>query len=352
MSLEGAIGVRLPGFDLDVEVEVAPGELLAILGPNGAGKTTLLRSITGLTALDHGRLIVDGVALDDPAADVFVAVEQRPVGMVFQTYLLFDHLTAVENVAFGLRARGVPRQPARERALAWLERVGLAEHANANPASLSGGQAQRVALARALATEPRVLLLDEPLAALDVQTRREVRRDLRDHLASFDGMRLLVTHDPVDAYALADRVAILDHGRVAQSGTIAQVTAHPRSRYVADLVGTNLVVGNVDGGTLLTDTGAHVVVADAPPGRSFAVIRPRAVVLSAVDGAAATSARNTWLGTVRDIDILGDRARVDITGALPLIAEVTVAAVDALGLRPGDEVQATVKATDIETYPA
>ncbi len=246
VSLEGSIGVRLPGFDLDVEIEVAPGELLAILGPNGAGKSTLLRSITGLTALDHGRLQVDGVPLDDPAADVFVAVEQRPVGMVFQTYLLFDHLSAADNVAFGLRARGMHRTQARERALDWLERVGLADYVDARPASLSGGQAQRVALARALATEPRVLLLDEPLAALDVQTRREVRRDLREHLASFDGMRLLVTHDPVDAYALADRVAILDGGRIVQTGTIAEVTAHPRSRYVADLVGTNLVIGTVE----------------------------------------------------------------------------------------------------------
>ena len=351
MSLEGSIGVRLPGFDLDVEIEVAPGELLAILGPNGAGKSTLLRSITGLTALDHGRLQVDGALLDDPAADVFVAVEQRPVGMVFQTYLLFDHLSAADNVAFGLRARGMHRTQARERALDWLARVGLADYVDARPASLSGGQAQRVALARALATEPRVLLLDEPLAALDVQTRREVRRDLREHLASFDGMRLLVTHDPVDAYALADRVAILDGGRIVQTGTIAEVTAHPRSRYVADLVGTNLVIGTVEHGTLVTDTGARVVATDAPAGRSFAVIRPQAVVLSGTDGT-ATSARNSWLGTVQEIDILGDRARVGTTGALPLIAEITVAAVEALGLRPGDEVYATVKATDIETYPA
>ncbi len=169
-------------------------------------------------------------------------------------------------------------------------------------------------------------------------------------------MRLLVTHDPVDAYALADRVAILDEGRLAQTGTIAEVTAHPRSRYVAELVGTNLVSGIVDRGALTTETGARVVVADAVTGSSFAVIRPQAVVLSRVDasgsGTATSSARNTWAGTVRDIDVLGDRARVSIVGILPLIAEITVAAVDSLGLRPGDDVHATVKATDIETYPA
>ena len=202
-----------------------------------------------------------------------------------------------------------------------------------------------------------MLLLDEPLAALDVQTRRDVRRDLREHLASFEGMRVLVTHDPVDAYALADRVAILDGGRIVQTGTIAEVTAHPRSRYVAELVGTNLVVGTVEDGTLVTDAGAHVVVADAPAGRSFAVIRPQAVVLSRIDASirtdgGASSARNTWHGTVRDIDVLGDRARVEVAGVLPLIAEVTVAAVAALDLRPGDDVHATVKATDIDTYPA
>ena len=154
---------------------------------------------------------------------------------MFQDYLLFANLSALENVAFGLRARGVGKAEARQRATAWLERIGLADHATNKPSALSGGQAQRVALARALATDPRLLLLDEPLAALDAGTRGEVRRDLRRHLQSFDGMRIMVTHDPVDAYALADRVAVMDAGRIIQLGTIADVTAHPRSRYVASL---------------------------------------------------------------------------------------------------------------------
>jgi molybdate transport system ATP-binding protein len=215
---------------------------------------------------------------------------------------------------------------------------------------LSGGQAQRVALARALATDPRLLLLDEPLAALDAGTRSGVRHDLRRHLDSFDGMRILVTHDPVDAYALADRVAILDAGRVVQIGTIAEVTAHPRSRYVADLVGTNLVVGTVTDGVLTTDAGARVVIADAPPGRSFAIIRPQAIALLR-DEPVGSSARNVWSGTVGDIDRLGDRVRVGIVGALPLTAEITAAALEAMQLRPGDETHALVKATDIEAYP-
>jgi molybdate transport system ATP-binding protein len=331
-------------------LNVEPGEVVAILGPNGAGKSTILRALAGLVAIDHGRITIDDRVLDDSVDDTFVAVERRPIGVVFQDYLLFAHLSALENVAFGLRARGTPRAEARRRAGEWLERVGLAGHASHRPHALSGGQAQRVALARALATDPRLLLLDEPLAALDAGTRSGVRHDLRRHLDSFDGMRILVTHDPVDAYALADRVAILDAGRIVQIGTIAEVTAHPRSRYVADLVGTNLVVGTVTDGVLTTDAGARVVIADAPPGRSFAVIRPQAIALLR-DEPVGSSARNVWSGTVGDIDRLGDRVRVGIVGVLPLTAEITAAALEAMHLRHGDETHALVKATDIEAYP-
>lgn len=350
MTLHADIGLGLGALDLDVQLQVQPGEVLAILGPNGAGKSTLLRALAGLVPIDRGQIAIDGAVLDDPAAGAFVPAERRPIGVVFQDYLLFAHLTALDNVAFGLRARGVSRTDARQRAAGWLDRVGLADHAGHKPRALSGGQAQRVALARALATEPRLLLLDEPLAALDAGTRGGVRRDLRRHLASFDGMRVLVTHDPIDAYALADRVAILDAGRVAQVGTIGEVTAHPRSRYVAQLVGTNLLTGEVAGGVLTTDDGATIVVADALPGRSFAVIRPQSIAVSR--HAEGSSVRNVWAGVVGDIDRLGDRVRVGIDGRLPVVAEITATALDELGLRPGDEVYAGVKATDIETYQA
>ena len=243
------------------------------------------------------------------------------------------------------------RAQARTVATDWLGRMGLADHAAHRPAQLSGGQAQRVALARALATQPRLLLLDEPLAALDAGARGSVRRDLRRHLATFEGMRLLVTHDPVDAYALADRVAILDGGRIVQTGTLAEVTAHPRSRYVADLVGVNLVSGSVADGVLVTRAGARVVIADASPGPTFAVIRPHSILLVRA-APTGSSARNLWGGTVTDIDRLGDRVRVGITGVLPLTAEITAEALDALALRTGDEIHASVKATDIEVYPA
>jgi molybdate transport system ATP-binding protein len=350
VTLSAQLGLQLGTLDLAAELDVEPGELLALLGPNGAGKSTLLRCLAGLAPIDSGRITLDDTVLDDPAADILVEPEDRPIGFVFQNYLLFEHMSVLENVAYGLRARKTPKADARRTAHAWLERVGLAEYADQRPRTLSGGQAQRAALARALATNPRLLLLDEPLAALDAGTRSSVRRDLRHHLETFDGMRLLVTHDPVDAYALADRVAILDAGRIVQVGTLAEVTAHPRSRYVADLVGVNLVTGVVTNGVMTTEAGAQVVIADALPGLSFAVIRPHSILLDR-DPPVRTSARNTWTGTVVDIDRLGDRVRLGIDGQLPLTAEITVAALDALQLRPGDEVHASVKATDIEVYP-
>jgi molybdate transport system ATP-binding protein len=351
MTVAAEITVRVGSFDLHAGLTVDPGEVLALLGPNGSGKTTVLRALAGLLPIEAGSIRIDGVVVDDPAADRFVEPEHRPIAVVFQDYLLFPHLSVLENVAFGLRARGTPRVVARRAARGWVDRVGLAAHASARPSALSGGQAQRVALARVLATDPRVLLLDEPLAALDAGTRADVRRDLRQHLASFDGMRVLVTHDPVDAFALADRVAIIEGGRIVQTGTLHDVTAHPRSRYVADLVGVNLVSGAVSGGVLVTASGARVTIADAGAGPSFAVIRPHSIALTR-QPPTMSSARNQWAGTIVDVDRLGDRARIGIDGVLPLVAEITVDALDALALRPGDAVHAAVKATDIEVYPA
>ncbi len=351
MTLDARIGLRLGSLDLQVELAAHPGEVVALLGPNGAGKSTVLRCLAGLEPVDSGRVSIDGVVVDDPAADVFVEPEDRPIGFVFQDYVLFDHLTVLENVAYGMRARGVAKADARQRALEWLERFDLATYSRQRPGALSGGQAQRVALARALATNPRLLLLDEPLAALDVGTRAAVRRDLRQHLASFDGMRLVVTHDPVDAHALADRVVVLEAGRVVQTGTLAEVTAHPRTRYVADLVGVNLITGDVVDGVLTTPTGARVVIADAAAGPALATIRPHSVLLVRGD-ATGSSARNSWPGTIVDIDRLGERVRVVIIGELPLTAEITAAALDELQLRLGDRVHASVKATDIEVTPA
>ncbi len=348
MSLDAHIVRALGTFALDVELHARPGEVMALLGPNGAGKSTLLRCLAGLLALDAGHITLDGQCLDAPDSDRFVSPEQRPVAVVFQSYLLFPSLSALENVAFGLRARGVPKAKARTAAAAWLERVGLTDHAHHRPGALSGGQAQRVALARALATEPRLLLLDEPLAALDAGARTDVRRDLRKHLATFGGVRLLVTHDPVDAYALADRVVILEGGAVAQSGTLADVTARPRSRYIADLIGVNLVSGVGGDGMLTTAAGGRVVPADPVEGPAFAVIQPHAVAL--YPSPPAGSPRNVWPVTVVEIDRHADRVRVRVDGEVPLVAEITPSALEALALRPGDEIWASVKATEITTY--
>jgi molybdate transport system ATP-binding protein len=351
VSVHAKVERRLGALDLSVELGVEGGEVLALLGPNGTGKSTVLRCLAGLLDLDGGRIEIDGVVVDDPDTGVFVPPERRSVGFVFQDYLLFAHMSVLENVAYGLRARRVRKAPARQAAAEWLDRVELGRFAHARPSTLSGGQAQRVALARALAPQPRLLLLDEPLAALDAGTRASMRRDLARHLDRFDGMTVLVTHDPVDAFALADRVAIIEHGRIAQVGTLGEVTAHPRSRYVADLVGVNLVAGTVEAGVLTTPSGAAVMIADAPPGASFAVIRPHSIALATAP-VERSSARNGWTGTVEGIDLLGDRARVVLDGELRLVAEVTAAAVTALELRAGDTVHASVKATDIEVYPA
>jgi molybdate transport system ATP-binding protein len=349
--LHADIQVELGDFHLDVSLDVDDGEVVALLGPNGAGKTTALRAIAGLQPLDAGRLELDGAVLDDPVADRFVPTAQRPVGVVFQDYLLFPRLSALDNVAFGLRARGLPKADARQQARGWLERLGLADHAAAKPRTLSGGQAQRVALARALATEPRLLLLDEPLAALDAGARRHVRSELRRHLASFAGGRLLVTHDPVDALVLADRLVIVEAGRVTQAGDPASVVARPASTYVAQLVGVNLLHGTAtDAHIVRLAGGAELTVADpAPDGEVAVAIRPQAVALHRHQPEG--SPRNSWKATVADVEPDHDRVRVTLAGPVPLTAEITPAALAELDVTPGATLWASVKAVDLTTYP-
>ncbi|HEY6533719.1 MAG TPA: ABC transporter ATP-binding protein [Acidimicrobiales bacterium] len=350
MSVDATVVVELGPFRLDVAVRLRPGEVVAVLGPNGAGKTTLLRTLAGLLALDEGRIEIDGTTVDDPDAGVFVPAEQRSVGVVFQDYLLFPNLSALENVAFGLRARGVARATARARASEWLDRLGLDELADRRPQHLSGGQAQRVALGRALATEPTLVLLDEPLAALDVGSRAEVRRDLRRHLDRAHCATLVITHDPVDAHALADRVVVIESGQVRQEGVLTDIASHPRSRYVAELVGMNLITGTVREGVLEAADGSHLVVpADVLDGPAFAVVRPSAIALHR--GRPEGSARNAWPLRITDLDRHGDRVRVRLDGPPELVAEVTTAGLADLDARPGDRVWASLKATDIDVQP-
>lgn len=350
MSLEIAVAVHLGSLELDVALDAEPGETVVLLGPNGAGKTTVLRVIAGLLPVDAGHVVLDGEVLDDPARGTWVPPERRPVGYVFQDHALFPHLSAVENVAFGLRARGVRRGEARRRAQTWLERVGAGAHTGVRPRALSGGQAQRVALARALAPEPRVLLLDEPLAALDATARVDTRRELRRHLDAHDGERVVVTHDPVDAMTLGDRVVVVESGRVVQAGPLGELRERPRSRYVADLVGVNLYRGSAAGGTIrIPEHGELVAAADAS-GDVFAVVHPRAVALHRREPEGTP--RNVLGGTVEHLDVEGDRVRVIVAGPVSVTSEVTPAAVAELELTPGTPVWASIKATEITVYPA
>lgn len=247
---------RLDGY-VRAELAAGSGETVALLGPNGAGKTTVLRAVAGLPAPAVARVRLDGRDLN-PAAP-----HERSVGYVPQAGALFPHLSAVANVAYGLRARGVRRRAAESAARAWLERLGIAALAHRRPAELSGGQGGRVALARALATEPRILLLDEPLAALDAASRVDVRHDLRSHLRGYDGVCLVVTHDPVDAMALGDRMLVLESGAVVQDGTPAAVARQPRSAWVARMLGRNAYRGTAtETGIALDDPSAEP---DSPP---------------------------------------------------------------------------------------
>ena len=343
------------GFTLDAAFDIHAGEVVALLGPNGAGKTTALRALAGLTPLTGGHIRLAGRTLDDPAQRRWTPTEHRPIGVVFQDYLLFPHLSAVDNVAFGPRSHGVDKRQAAERATGWLHRVGLAELARSKPRQLSGGQAQRVALARALAVDPALLLLDEPLAALDARTRLETRAELHRHLSGYPGATLLVTHDPLDALVLADRLVIVEQGRIVQEGDAATITAQPRTDYVARLVGLNLYRGTASGHTVAIDGGASdgqltLAVADPVEGDAFVVFPPTAVALHPhrPDG----SPRNTWPATVVGVQRHGDNLRVQLAGPIGAAADVTPAAAAQLQLIPGRPVWAAVKATETRAYPA
>ncbi|MFE6197752.1 ABC transporter ATP-binding protein [Streptomyces sp. NPDC057838] len=343
-GLDARLVVDRGGFRLDVALTVAPGEVVALLGPNGAGKTTALRALAGLTPLSGGHLRLDGTELDRTPP------ESRPVGVVFQDYLLFPHLTALDNVAFGPRCQGASKAQARAQAAAWLDRLGLADHAGARPRRLSGGQAQRVALARALATRPRLLLLDEPLAALDARTRLEVRAGLRRHLADFEAVAVLVTHDPLDAMVLADRLVVVERGRVVQEGTPSDIARHPRTDYIAQLVGLNLYRGEAEGHTVRLADGPSLTTTERLSGPVFVAFPPGAVTLHR-GRPTGSSARNLWHCRVAGLETHGDQIRADLTGELPLAADLTTIAAAELGLHPGAEVWATVKAAQTHAYP-
>ena len=314
-----SVHVDLPGR-LRARVHAAPGEVVAVLGPNGSGKSTLLGAVTGT---------VPAVSVVLEGRDVTTApVHQRRVGHLAQDVALFPHLSVLENVAFGPRATGTPRGRARTLAREVLARVGVADLADRRATELSGGQAQRVALARALATRPRVLLLDEPFASLDVGVATALRIELARHLASYDGVTLLVTHHPLDALTLADRVVGLEDGRVAQEGAPDDVAARPATAHVARLAGLNVVD---EGPDRLTFRPTDVTVTLAEP-----------------EG----SARHHWHGHVTAATPHGDAVRLLVDAGPTLLADVTPAAATELGLAPGCPVWLSVKATAVQRHPA
>ncbi|MDX1646465.1 MAG: ABC transporter ATP-binding protein [Longimicrobiales bacterium] len=340
---------RSDGFELDVALSVPPGTTVALLGPNGAGKSTTVAALAGLLALDDGRIELAGVVLDDPGTHRFVAPEERRVGVVFQDHLLFPHMSVLENVAFGPRSRGAGRAQARLRAGRWIRTMELERMASRKPRQISGGQAQRVALARALATEPDLLLLDEPLSALDVTSRAALRRTLVEHLEAFEGPRLLITHDPLEAFHLADQIHVLEDGRITQKGTAEDIRMRPRTPYAADLAGSNLLMGTASGGSV--DMG-ELSLAIPDVGASGPVrVSIRATAVSVHREPPGGSPRNRWPTVVERVEDHGSRIRL-LTGApLPLMVEVTPAARRELHLTPGVEVWLSVKATDIGIEP-
>ena len=366
----GAGGVHVDGsvvrgeFRLELDLSVPPGQVVATLGPNGAGKSTLLRVLAGLLALDSGRLCLEEEVLDDAATGRFVPPEKRPVGLVFQDYRLFPHLSVRDNIAFGPRSRGIGKAAAQQAAEELMARLELSELADRRPSQISGGQAQRVSLARALAAQPRMLLLDEPLSALDARTRLEVRSGLRRHLADFPGPVLVVTHDPLEAMVLADRLVVIEHGHVVQDGTPAQVARHPTTDYVARLVGLNLYAGSLldagptggrrgvvalDGGGTFAGTPIDGT-SDAPGTPVLVAVRPSSIAVH-TERPEHASSRNVWAGRIEGMELLTDRVRIDVSGEPAAIVDLTPAAVAELDLRAGSAVWLSAKATETDVYP-
>ncbi|MBT8215685.1 MAG: ABC transporter ATP-binding protein [Acidimicrobiia bacterium] len=333
------VTTRRSGFELDMSFQVGEDEILGVVGPNGSGKTSLLRIVAGLDPAMQGCVLLDETRWADTGAGIWLPAERRSVGYVPQGSLLFPHMTALDNVGFGMT------EP--EKALAWLERLGISELAGARPAELSGGQAQLVALARAQARSPDVLLLDEPLASIDIANRASIRRIVRRELQSGRQHRIFVTHDPLEAVALADRILVVADGRVSQIGTVEDLRRHPRSRYVAELLGLNLFAGTARGGVIALADGAVLVAAETPDGPAFATVHPRAVSL--YTSRPSGSPRNIWRAPVTAIERSLERVRIEVGGSVPIVAEVTPEG--ARGFREGDEVWVAIKASEVQAYP-
>lgn len=348
---------RLGVFHLDASLSAEPGRTLVLVGESGSGKSTVLNLLAGLTDPDRGRIALGNDVWFDGERHLRTPAHMRPVGFVFQDYALFPHLSVFENVAFGLRAQRVPNAAVLRRVKAVLDQVGIADLGARRPTALSGGQRQRVALARALAVEPQLLLLDEPLAALDLQTRAQVRAELRRRLAELPCITVFVTHSPYEALLFGDEIAVLDRGSIVQIGPRDELLRHPRTDYVAQLMGLNFYQGSVvakeAGGIAVveTDGGSLRVAGPLEEEHVFLVVDPREVTLHVTPPSG--SAQNVFTGPITEMvpePPFGDRVRVVLGTSPPMVAEVTASAVGALGLREGLWVHASVKATAPRTF--
>ena len=351
------VHARVEERDVDIELSLDGGEVLAVLGPNGAGKSTLLQVIAGLLRPTTGRVAVAGRVLTDTATGVFVAPHARGVAMLSQQSMLFPHMTVAANVAYAPRCQGMSRRAAGARAQYWLGAVGAAELAARRPAQLSGGQAQRIAVARALAAEPQLLLLDEPMAALDVTAAPALRRLLREVLYDTGRTAVIVTHDLLDALALADRVIVIDGGRVAERGTVREVLSAPRSDFAARIAGVNLISGRISGpGSLDTPWNSTISgLGEVATGAgAVALFRPAAVAVHLNPPQA--SPRNVIEVQIAELDIHGSTVRVRGTaqpdGGTGLAADVTAAAAADLDLQVGQTVYFVVKSQEVQLHPA
>jgi len=356
--LHAQVTKRLGGFDLAAAMTVADRSIMVLVGESGSGKTTLLRLLAGLITPDSGRIEVDGEVWYEGDAAGSRPASERSIGYVSQDYALFPHLTAGENVAFGLRSQGVSAREITRRVATTLERLGVGALARRRPHELSGGQQQRVAIARAIVLEPRLLLLDEPLSALDLQTRRAIRGELRRLLAEQPCTTFYVTHSPAEALAFGERIAVLEAGRVSQYGSREDLMRHPRSPYVAEFLGVNFFRGSVarpgDGsGVRIALPDGNLVLSNGGAEGDFAiVVHPREITLALT--APAGTARNVFAGTIEEIvpePPSGDLIRVSLKTSPPLIAEVTRHAVEELQLREGMRVFASFKAAGVVVVP-
>ena len=353
------IANRLGTFALEAELELSDRAVMVLVGESGSGKSTLLRCLAGLLRPERGRIVVDGETWFDGDAGVWRSAPERSVGVVTQDVALFPHLSVMENVAFGLRALRVPARERGQRTAAALERLGIAPLAARRPHQLSGGQRQRVAIARAIVLEPRLLLLDEPLSALDASSRRAIRAELRRLLDELTCMTVYVTHSPAEALSFGDRITVLEAGRVSQTGTREDLMRSPRSPYVAEFLGVNLFRGSLatdgtSGGARIALPQGELVVAErgGGPGEAasgdVAMVRPREITLG-LERPVGT-ARNVFEGAIEELvpePPDGELVRVSLATAPPLIAEVTRQAVEALGLAPGRRVFASFKAAGV-----